>query len=193
MPAQPYIRPSFTPAYPNGLTLIQFLQTVFVGVSGLPGTLVRPKWQPEPPKQPDINVDWMAIGIDVQTPDANAYTDRQADDTFQSQRHELMEISCDIYGPKCEQTAGLIRDGLQIQTNLENLRYANMGMVETGPMRHLPDLVNQRFIDRIIMSVVIRREIQRLYPVPTILSAEGAIHTLLGGEEYLLNWGVEKP
>lgn len=191
MPAQPYILPTATVGYPNGLTLTQFLQTVFVGISGLAGSLVRPKWQPEPPKQPDITVDWMAMGVDTQTPDANGYTDTQEDGTFQTQRHELLDISCDIYGPNCERTAGLIRDGFQVQTNLESLRQANMGFVETGPMRHLPDLVNQRFIDRIIMNVIIRREIQRVYPVPTLLSASGAIHTLLGGEDYLLNWGAE--
>lgn len=191
MPAQAYILPSSTQGLPDGLTLVQFLQTVFVGITGLPGSLVRPKWQPEPAKQPDINTNWLAMGIDVASPDANSYVDTNSLDQVVSQRHELLEISCDIYGPDALETAGLIRDGFQIQTNLESLLIANMAFVEVSPMRHLPDLVNERYINRIIMSTFIRREIQRVYPVPTVLSANGTIHTVVGDEEYLLDWNAQ--
>jgi hypothetical protein len=193
MPAQPYILPSSTTALPNGLSLVQFIQTIFVGLTGLPGTLVRPLWQVEPPKQPDLKVNWMGMGIDVSTPDANSYVNTNSDGLVISQRHETLEISCHIYGPNALENAGLIRDGFQIQTNLEALTLANMGFVEVGPMRHLPDLINERYIDRIIMSTFIRREIQRVYPIPTVVSASGVIHSVVGNEEYLLNWSVPKP
>lgn len=187
MPAQPYILPSLTEGLPGGLTLIQFIQTIFVGLTGLPGSLVRPKWQVEPPKQPDILTNWMALGVDVAAPDANSYVDTNEAGAVVSQRHETLEISCDIYGPDALETAGLIRDGFQIQTNLEALTLANMGFVEVSPMRHLPDLVNERYINRVIMGVFIRREIQRVYPVPTVVSANGTIYT--GG--YSVDWDVQ--
>jgi len=185
---QPYILPTSTTPLPRSLNLTQFVQTVIVGVSGLDGTLVRPKWQVEPPKQPDLTVNWIAMGIDVAAPDANAYVG--VDDVGNSvyQRHETLDVNCSIYGPNALEVAGLIRDGFQIQTNLEALRYANMGFVEVSPLRHIPDLVNERFIDRVIMSVFLRREIQRVYPILTIQSASGSIHTVIGDEDYLLNW-----
>lgn len=187
---QAYIQPSSTVPIPNNLSLTQFIQTVLVGVSGLSGPMVRPKWQPEPPKQPDINVDWMAMGISVASPDANSYVGVDDTGATGTQRHETLEITCDIYGPNGLEIGGLVRDGFQIPNNLSALRYANMGFVEVSPMRQIPDLINERFINRVAMSVFLRREIQRTYPILTILSASGTIHTVLGNEEYLLNFGT---
>ncbi len=188
-----YKLPTFTEPIPGGLTLTQFIQTVMVGISGLPGTLVRPMWQPEPPKQPDLSVNWMAMGISVAVPDANSYVDVNSDGATVSQRHETLEVQCSIYGPAALETYGLIRDGFQIQPNLDGLRSANMGFVEVGPARRVPDLVNERFIDRVQTSVFLRREIQRIYPILTLVSAHGVIHTVLGNEEYLLDWVTPNP
>lgn len=185
-----YLQPTSTVPVPNGLSLTQFLQTVFVGISGLPGPMVRPKWQEAPPKQPDISTNWMAMGIDSASPDANGYLDTNEDDEVISQRHELLDVGCSIYGPDAFEIYGLLRDGFQVPQNRYALRSANMGFVEIGPARKIPDLVNERFVNRIVTSVFLRREIQRVYPIPTILSAVGEIHTVLGDEPYLLDWEV---
>lgn len=186
-----YVLPSSTTPIPRGLTLAQFLQTVFVGVSGLNGTLVRPKWQEEPPKQPDIKTNWMALGIDIAAPDANSYVDVDEDDATVSQRHEALEVGCSIYGPDALEIYGLLRDGFQLQPNLEGLKTANMGFVEISPARRIPDLVHQRWMNRIQTSVFFRREIQRVYPILTFLSASGTVHTVTGDEEYLLDWETQ--
>lgn len=187
----PYILPSSTTPVSGKLTLTQFIQTVMVGVSGLPGPLVRPKWQPEAPKQPDILTNWMAIGIDVASPDANAWLGVNSDTTSQMQRHELLDISCSIYGPEALETYRLIRDGFQVPQNREALFHANMGFVEISPGRKIPDLVHERWVNRIETNVFLQREIQRVYSVPTLQSAEGVIHTVLGGEDYLLDWTTQ--
>lgn len=183
-----YIQPSSTLPVPNRLSLTQFIQTVFVGVSGLPGTMVRPEWQPEPPKNPDIDVNWMALGISVASPDANGYLGVDQNNAVISQRHETLEIICSIYGPDALETYGLIRDGFQIPQNREGLTSAVMGFVNILPARKLPDLVNGRFINRVLTSVFLRREIQRTYPILTLLSANGVISTVIGNEDYLLDW-----
>lgn len=185
-----YELPASTVPIPGGLTLTQFIQTVFVGITGLTGTLVRPKWQVEPPKQPDLTVNWMAMGIDVAVPDANAYLGVDNTDANVTQRHETLEIGCSIYGPEALEIYGLIRDGFQIPANLAALASANMGIVEVGPGRRIPDFVNERWIGRVTTSVFLRREIQRVYPILTLLSASGTIHTAIGNEDYLLNWAT---
>lgn len=187
-----YILPTSTTPLPGGLTLNQFIQTVLVGISGITGTLVRPSWQAEPPKQPDITVDWIAFGINLATPDANGYVDTDEDENTVSQRHELLDIGVSIYGPLAFTTYGLIRDGFQIQPNLDGLRSANMGFVEVGPARQVPDFVNGRWVGRIQTNIFLRREIQRVYPILTLLSANGTIHTVIGNEDYLLDWEVEE-
>ncbi len=186
-----YVLPSSTVALPSGLTLTQFLQTVFVGISGLPGNFVRPNWQIEPPKQPDIDVNWMAFGINVASPDANAYVAIDEDQNGISQRHEILDIGCSIYGPEALETYGLLRDGFQIPQNLEALNLANMGFIEVGPGQKIPDLVNGRWFNRVQTNIFIRREIQRVYAIPTLISAHGSIHTILGGEDYLLDWDTQ--
>lgn len=186
-----YLLPQSTLPLPKNLNLTQFIQTVLVGVSGLPGTLVRPKWQTEPPKQPDIEVDWMAFGIEIATPDANGYLAVNIDGSSDSQRHEDLEVSCDIYGPQALAIAGIIRDGFQVPQNRDALFVANMGFVNVSGARRIPDLVNERFINRRVMSVFLRREIQRTYAIPTLLSANGTIYTVTGNEEFLLPFNTD--
>lgn len=189
-----YLRPptpGSTPALPRGLNLTQFLQTVIVGVSGLSGTLVRPKWQISPPKQPDIDIDWIGFGIDVLSPDTYAFVGMDAAGVTTTQRQEGLEVSLSIYGPNGIEIAGLIVDGFQIQQNLEALRSVKMGFQESTQPRQVPDLVNERWIQRVQLGLIFRRQITRTYPILPILSAQGRIHTVLGDEEYLLDWAAE--
>lgn len=179
-----YIKPSSTQGFPRNLTLTQFLQTVFVGLTGIDGTLVRPKWQPEPLKQPDLTVNWMAYGVTATTPDANAYLGVNDDGLSSTmQRHALLEVQCSFYGPQAQEYADLVRDGFQIPQNRSALKSANMGFVEVGPAQHIPDLVNERFINRVEMGVFLRRETIRTYPILTLLSADGIIYINNAGDD----------
>lgn len=280
-----YLSPAPSNPYPGGLSFKQFLQTVFVGLSGLPPDLVRGKWQPNPPKNPDIDVNWLAIGLGVNKPDANAFvgvspatkavgyvkllqnptanvtvtingviitfvtgtpsgnqvqigvdveTTTQSLWSFLSlssdvnlvlatyfvyatqitltsvatgtngnsftlatssdviglsgstltgggvntnvfQRHEDLEVQCSFYGPDADDIASSVRDGFQLGQNREALGLANMGFVGTSSARRVPDLVNERWIDRFEMSVFLRRERLRVYPILTFTSVSGVI------------------
>lgn len=133
----------------------------------------------------------MAFGIVNSIPTPYAYVGMDSDGVTQSQRQEDLEIQCSFYGPDAFEYAGLVRDGLQIQQNLEALRAARMGFTSVGNAQHVPDLINERWINRVMMSVFIQREVQRLYAILPILSATGSIHTVLGDEQYLLDWQTQ--
>lgn len=176
-----YLLPVNPSPYPDGLTFKQFLQQVFVGLSNLPGPMVRPSWQPNPPEQPDLGVNWMAFGVNSIDPDANAFNGFNSQNVNTLQRHENLEIKCSFYGPDCEDLSSQVRDGFQITQNLEALTLANMGFTGTNKAIHVPDFVNERWIDRFEMLVFLKREIIRTYPILNFVSVSGSIEAFVSG------------
>lgn len=161
---------------PPGLTFVQFIQSVLVGLSGFNGDLVRPEWQPEQPKQPDLKTDWLAFGLGSATPDNNAYVAVDGDGNPTVQRNELIPIIVSVYGPNAYDNVGLIRDGFQLTQNLTNLRAANVGFAYDTPAQHVPDFFNERWFDRWRMEIYVRRQINRVYPILIFASASGTIY-----------------
>lgn len=178
-----YLTPSSSQPLPGGLTLEQFIQTVIVGISGYPGTLVRPKWQVAPPKQPDIGTDWIAFGLVINNPDANAYSWLDEAGINQLKRQESLDVQCAFYGPNSQENMSIFRDGFQIQQNLEALRLANMGFTGVSGAIRAPDLVNERWIDRYEMTVTLCRQVQRTYAILSFVSVDGIVHTVVQGNE----------
>lgn len=167
----------------GNLSFEQFLQTVLVGVSGLKGEFVRPKWQLNPPKQPDAIVDWMAFGLNEDDSDTNAFVGVDSDGTNRFMRMEALSLQCSFYGPNSLEVGKTVRDGFQIPQNFAALQSVNMGFVSTSKMVRAPDVVNERWIDRWEMTVYLRREILRVYPVLNFLSGSGVLHANVSSGE----------
>lgn len=185
-----YLVPSASQPLPGSLTLDQFIQTVIVGISGYDPTLVRPRWQVAPPKQPDIAIDWIAYGIAQNAPDANAYVWLNDANVANLNRMETLRIQIAFYGPNCQENIAVFRDGFQIYQNVEALTLANMGFNGCGPATHGPDLVNERWINRYEMELVLMRQVQRTYPILSFASAIGSIHTVVDGNDYTEPWSI---
>jgi hypothetical protein len=170
------------PVVSGSLTFQQFLQSVFADISGLPGSLVRPSWQPEMPDQPDGCVNWMAFGVTNNEAGDNAYVGSavvSSQIVNVTQRMEELEILCSFYGPLSQEYMQLTRDGFQLGQNLEALTTAGMGFVDARRGHRLPENVNGIWIDRWQMSFFLRRQILRAYPVLTFLSTSGTISAVL--------------
>ena len=172
-----YILPA-PPGSVGNLSLQDFIQTVLVGVSALPGEMVRAKWQLNPPKQPDICVDWLSFGITEDDSDTFAYDTIQPDNSYILQRMEALTVQCTFAGPNALEYAKLVRDNFQIGPNREALQSVGMDFVSTSRITRVPDLVNERWRDRWEMSVYLRREILRTYPVLYFVSAAGTLYAL---------------
>lgn len=188
-----YLVPSSSQGLPGSLTLEQFIQTVIVGVSAYPGTLVRPKWQVAPPKQPDIGTDWIAFAYALFNTDQNAWVGMDADENTLLKRQEDIEVQISFYGPNAQENISLFHDGFQIQQNLEALMLADMGYRGITPAMRGPDLVNERWIERFEMSLMLTRQVLRTYPILSFVSAGGIIHTVVDGQAYDSNWLVGGP
>lgn len=187
-----YLVPTSSEPPPGGLTLEDFIQTVLVGVSGIAGTLVRPKWQIEPPKYPDITVNWIAFAIVTNRPDANASVSMDANDVTLLQRQETLSVQLSFYGPDALEKSSIVRDGFQIQQNLEALRLANMGYNGITDAVRGPDLFNERWVDRYESTLTLVRQVQRAYPILAFASAHGSIHTDKE-PELIIDWETPDP
>jgi hypothetical protein len=176
---------------PRGLTFVQFIQTLLVGLSGFSGALVRPEWQKQPPKEPDIDVNWLAFGLGSATPDNNAFVGFTDANEPMMQRNELIPIAVNVYGPAAYDNIGLIRDGFQLTQNLASLRQANVGFAYDTPAQHVPDFFNERWYERWRTEFYVRRQIQRTYPILSFVSASGTIYTETAADDnFSLPWAA---
>ncbi len=169
-----YLAPvAASPPLEDGDLDAQFQQAV-VGITGLPGALVRPRWQATNPKQPEPSTNWCSIGVMDITPDAGPYIQHkgagQGQDDFT--RHEQIELVATFYGPQAQRYAAMLRDGFGMPQNIESLNAVGISFVECQAFRPVPELVNQQWIRRYDMALTFRRQVRRVYGVLNVLSAD---------------------
>ncbi|MBB3808755.1 phage neck terminator protein [Pseudochelatococcus contaminans] len=181
-----YLTPASKPSPLEDDDLEDFLQEMVAGITGLSATMVRPRWQPIPPKQPSSETDWAAVGIVHREPDDNAVQihNSAGEGSTTLSRHEVVSVTASFYGPNSHRYAGILRDGLSIAQNREPLQLRDMGLVDVGAVVSVPSLVQQRWIRGADLTIRVRREITREYAILNLNSAQGAIN----GDP----WEVEK-
>ena len=164
---------------PDGDGLDDALQALVAGVTGLDPTLVRPRWQPTPPQQPERDVTWAAVGVQSQAPDDNPYEahDPTGEGVDHVQRHETLAVMVSFYGPQSQAVAGILRDGLFIGQNREAASALGLRLVEVGALARVPSLVNTIWLNRVDVPVTFRRQVNRTYPIRNLLSAVGTIQS----------------
>ena len=169
-----YLLPADAPAPAEDAELDALFQSAVVQITGLPGALVRPRWQPNPPKQLEPSVDWCAIGVMVTKPDAGpAITHlKDGDGSDRLERHEDIELLATFYGPRARSIAARLRDGLSVPQNTEALQTSAISFVEAGDIRSAPELVNQQWIRRYDLTLRFRRKVTRIYPIRNVLIAD---------------------
>jgi hypothetical protein len=184
-----YLTPAASPAPLEGRALLRFFQQIIVGVTALVGDLVRPYWQEEPPTVPDAGVAWCAFKITKRPSDEYPFVGRlKASATGDYlQRHEALDILTTFYdtgstglddsGGLADTYASLLRDGLAIPQNREPLFLAGMGLVKVGDLVTVPVIFKKRWQNRVDFEFTVRRQVTRLYPVQTLVSASGDIYT----------------
>lgn len=171
-----YILPTGT-ASPYDAALDAIFQAMVVGLTGLPGSMVRPRWQPTPPKQPPPTADWCAIGVTVIDPDDGPAIihDPTGNGQDRTQRHETIEVLCSFYGPDAGQYAAMVRDGIAVPLNNGMLQPNGIAFVRVVRPVIAPELVNQQWIRRWDVPMTFRRNAERTYPVLNLESAEVTI------------------
>lgn len=113
------------------------------GVTGLPGDLVRPRWQPDPPREPNTDANWCAFGITAYTPlnfpVVEHHGEGEGRDTITD--HENLSVLASFYGPGHMDLARIMRRGLHIAQNRQCLRANGLAFVRAGTIIPVPALV----------------------------------------------------
>jgi hypothetical protein len=162
----------------DGQSLEDYVAQVVAGVSGLPGPMVRPRWQAEPPNLPDWGVDWAGVGIMKHRPigiypwvghhpDGDGYSEMQ--------RHEELDVLVSFYGINADAHAGNFHSGFGVWQNHASLRLVGMALVEVQDGTVNPEFIKQKWHNRVDKPFVLRRIIIRNYPVLNLLSSKGLV------------------
>lgn len=165
-----------------GRDLARLFQQMVVGVTGIDGQSVRPRWQAEPANVPDFGDAWVAIGIQRRETRGFAWEQFSRGDnpTYYLSRHEELRLLCSFYDNGTDQIADqlalTLRDGLQLAQNREVLDAAGIGFVNSGDLVAAPSLLKQRWLYRVDMPLMFRRTLVWTYPVLPLLGTEVQIH-----------------
>ena len=132
---------------PEGAQLEDALHDMVCGITHLPGSLVRPRWQPQTPKLPAPDVDWCAIGI--VNCGASGGAEWHANGRTTVAMDERLTVMASFYGPGSAQLATRLRAGLWLEQNRATLRMgANLALVSAGDITTAPELVDMRWLHR---------------------------------------------
>lgn len=168
------------PQSPVGDDWENFLHDVIAGVTGLEPTLVRPRWQPESPNMPDFDVNWVSFGVtdiqfDFEPSVVHDYTANGGLGQDQLHDHEVDTILCSFYGPNAGQYVSFLRRGLFVWQNRAVLRANGAGLVEISSSNRAPEYIQDQWLQRVDVNLIIRREIRYNYNVTTILRSIGPV------------------
>lgn len=164
-------------------------QRAVVGITGLPGALVRPRYQKEMPNQPDFETNWCAMGVTKLTPDLFAHEQPlpagEGSEVVSSD--EILELLLSFYGPNSNALAETFRAGLMLTQNREALRAdANIALVNLAEAVLVPTLTKQMWVRRVDVRAFFRRRVEREYAVLSLLSGQFEVQAEVAAEPVIV-------
>jgi hypothetical protein len=168
------------PVPPTGTQITAALQQMVAQLADLPGTLVRPRWQPVPPTQPSADTTWAAVGVTMTEVDEYPYIIHDPTTTLPGQpnpgvdrmtRWSTLTVMVSFYGPEADDCAARFRDAFYVGQNWEPLSALGLKMYSVHDLVRAAEIINQQFIDRFDLRMELRQQIDRVYPIFDIAAA----------------------
>lgn len=170
-----YLSPATLPS--SDIELSRTLHDAIAGITGLSGSLVRPKWQPNPPAIPASSVDWCAFGAGnfVAGLPYQVQVTSGADTRTRYEQHERFDCDVTFYGPMCKAYATILREGVNIAQNREALWLEGISIIGTSQIIRAPELVNDVWLDRCDVTIMLGRKVDLSYNIVHFTAADGTI------------------
>lgn len=170
------------------------LQATIVGITGLAGQWVRPRWQPEPPNQPPLDQNWVAFGIIRRVYDSFMYKGHDPDGDSGNgvdlvECDESLQVLHSFYGPNSNSLCTRFRAGLDVDQNRDALRANGILLTEVQDAINLPALLKEKWVLRIDATVIYRRRHIHSFPIRNLVSGQAGIDN----ERYLTPIVIPNP
>jgi hypothetical protein len=170
---------------PGQVEVEDVLHDLIAGITGLPGSLVRPRWQPEPPREPGPKEDWCAFGIVEYIPHnyPQILHHREGEGHDEIIESETLRVVVSFYGPHHHEYARLLRRGVHVPQNRETLRPAGLAFAVAGGIQPVPELVALGWRARSDLTLNFHRETRSDYPVLNLKKTAGSVTADASGAE----------
>lgn len=194
-----FLVPTLVVAEPiNDEAFEDLIQATIVGILGrIPPSLVRPRWQPNPPNQPDLDTNWVAFGIVHSEPDVYA-AEIQAEvpgAPATIMHHVVRTIRVNVllsfYGPQSSANEATLRAGLSIGQNRDILLDNNVAVVELQGPTIVPALLKQTWVRRVDSMLILNRAIDHVYEVQSVAGMGAGAG--LNNEQYVTSLNINSP
>jgi hypothetical protein len=175
-----YLTPAAAPLTQD--QLVAALHGAVSGITGLAAGLIRPRWQPKPPKQPDHDVTWCSLGVAGRAmPGSPAMIhDGAGEGATTAIAWERLRVLVSVYGPDAQDTVQRLIAGLGVAQNRDQLRQAGLAYVSAGDPLTVPELINTLWVQRVDLELIFDHEARRTYPVRNLLCGSATIETDTG-------------
>jgi hypothetical protein len=155
------------------------ISNLIAGITGLPGNLVRPRWQPNPPQIPAPETNWVAVGVVTYpsshgTPVRRHISDGDGYDVLDDP--ELIRLLASFYGPNCGAYARLCRHALWVEQNWEQLAPLGLSLSDAGDIAVVGEDLNETWYRRADLPITLAQDLTRTYMILNILRADGVVH-----------------
>jgi len=147
---------------------------------------VIPRWQLEPGNMPPVGTDFIGFGeTEADYEDgfpAVLHSDPNNAVPYSSvDEHEIATWLLSFYGPNADTFMRVFRAGINISQNREVLVLNGVGHMSTGRAMKVPDLMKDRWLNRVDLPWRLRRQVLWQYPILDIYS----LNVVLNNEYYL--------
>lgn len=168
-----YLLPTQAPVY--GTSLEDLFQRVVAGITGLPGNLVRPRYQLNPPTLPQADITWASLSVFVEPIRWNPYKTLQDDLHYTVEGQETLRVLVSFIGPEGQEYERRLRDGIHLAQNRDELVAAGIEFTEFAEAVNVPTIVKEQWTKRVDIRGTFQRWCVREYAVRSLLSADGTI------------------
>lgn len=170
--------------------LNRVIQTTLSQLSGIDGSLVRPRWPTVIPKLPSNETNWISFGVQEISSEGSAFIQHKpaSDSGAGVDRVSIPEeltvvVAC--YGPNAVSYARRVRTGFALPQNGELLESgAGLKVVDVTSAVNAPALLNEAWQRKYEFRVILRRMDDREYAIRNLLSAQGSVDSETTHDEF---------